>query len=58
MVCNEEMRQFKRKAIEEKLEIPESAKPDGEASFQSGRDTKKIFFDENDKSKFITVGAT
>ena len=37
--------------------MPESAKPDSELSFQSGRDTKKIFFDENDHSKFVTVGA-
>ena len=57
MVCNEEMRQFKRKASEEKLEIPESAKPDSESNFQAARDTKKIYFDENDKSKFVAVGA-
>ena len=30
MVCNEEMRQFKRKVSEEQPEVPESAKPDGE----------------------------
>ena len=57
MVCNEEMRQFKRKISEEQLEVPESAKPAGESSFQSGRDTNKIYFDENDESKFVTVGA-
>ena len=51
------MKQFKRKANEEKLEIPESAKPAGESSFQAARDTKKIYFDDNDKSKFVTVGA-
>ena len=58
MVCNEEMKQFKRKANEEKLEMPESAKPATESSFQAARDTKKIYFDESDKSKFVTVGAS
>ena len=57
MVCNEEMRHFKRKALEEQQAMPESVKADGEASFQSARDTKRIYFDENDKSKFIHVGA-
>ena len=58
MVCNEEMRQFKRKASEEKLEIPESAKADSESNFQAARDTKKIYFDDSDKSKFVVVGAS
>ena len=38
-------------------EMPESVKADGESNFQSARDTKKILFDENDKSKFVTVRA-
>ena len=58
MVCNEEMKQFKRKANEEKQEIPESVKPAGELNFQAARDTKKAYFDESDKSKFVTVGAS
>ena len=58
MVCNEEMKQFKRKASEEKLEIPESVKPAGELNFQAARDTKKIYFKDSDKSKFVTVGAS
>ena len=33
MMCNEEMRQFKRKISEEQPEVPESAKPAGESSF-------------------------
>ena len=57
IVCNEEMRQFKRKVSEEQPEVPELAKPNGESSFQSGRDSKRIYFDESDKSKFVTVGA-
>ena len=57
LVCNEELRQIKRKVSEEQLAIPESAKPAGEASFQSTRDTKKIFFDDNDHSKFVALGA-
>ena len=57
MVCNEEMKQFKRKASEEQQGLPESVKADGETSFQAARDTKKIYFDESDKSKFVTVGA-
>ena len=36
MVCNEEMKQFKRKASEEHQGLPESVKADGESSFQSG----------------------
>ena len=36
--------------------MPESVKTIGETSFQSGRDTKKIYFDDNDKSKFVVVG--
>ena len=42
---------------EEKLEMPESAKPATESNFQAARDTKKIYFDESDKSKFVVVGA-
>ena len=57
MICNEEMRQFKRKGIEEQQGVPESVKADGESSFLSAQDSKKIYFDENDKSKFVTVGA-
>ena len=57
MICNEEMRHFKCKAIKEQQGVPESVKADGESSFQSARDTKKIYFNENDKSKFVTVGA-
>ena len=38
--------------------MPESAKPASESNFQAARDTKKIYFDENDKSKFVTVGAS
>ena len=57
MVCDEEMRQFNRKASEEKMEIPESAKPASESNFQAARDTKKIYFNDSDKSKFVTVGA-
>ena len=56
--ANEEMKQFKRKANEEKQEIPESVKPAGELNFQAARDTKKAYFDESDKSKFVTVGAS
>ena len=58
MVCSEEMKQFKRKASEEKLEMSESAKPATKSNFQAARDTKKIYFDESDKSKFVTVGAS
>ena len=57
MICNEEMRHFKRKANEEQQGVPESVKADGESSFQSARETKKIYFDGNDKSKFVAVGA-
>ena len=57
MICNEELKQFKCKASEEQQGLPESVKADGETSFQSARDTKKIYFDENDKSKFVIVGA-
>ena len=37
--------------------MPESVKADGESSFQSARDTKRIYFNKNDKSKFVIVGA-
>ena len=57
MVCNEEMKQFKRKANEESQGIPESVKPAGELNFQLARDTKKAYFNESDKSKFVIVGA-
>ena len=57
MVCNEEIRQFKRKFSEEQPAVPESAKPAREASFQSARNTKKIYFDESDHTKFVTMGA-
>ena len=57
MICNEEMKQFKRKASKEQQGLPESVKTDGKTSFQLARDTNKIYFDENDKSKFVTVGA-
>ena len=57
LVCDEEMRQFKRKVSKEQPAVPESAKPAGEASFQSARGTNKLYFDDNDRSKFVTVGA-